>query len=335
MKTKKFLSLALALLLILALAACGSAKSSVTADTAPYPAVSAAPEAASGSSLADSEDKAVEPQTADMATTAAGTPEYTGAKKIYTGYADIETLDFEKTMSDLQQLIKSSGGYVESSSETGGDYNSMYNGRTVYRTASYTLRIPVEKFDEVYSNDLKKLGNVVNNNSGSQDITLRYTDSESRLKTYRTEEERLLDMLSKATTVEDMLAIETRLSDIRYQIETLTSQIKVWDSQVSYSTLSLSIREVALYTKDSASTVSYGEQLKQTFSHSLYSLGRFFMGLFKFLVAVFPALVVLAVIAVIVLSIVRASNRKKKAKLPPVPNAQNQDSGNDRPPFNQ
>ena len=329
MKTK-FISLALALLLILTLAACSSKTASSNDATGEY-AVAEVPQTASDSA----NDIANTSKAAEMGTTLTTdiAPELSSAKKIYTGYADIETLDFEKTLTDLKKLINDCGGYVESSSETGGDYNSMYGGNTIYRTANYTIRIPVDKFDEVYNDGIKGLGNVVNNTSNSQDITLQYTDTESRLKTYRTEEERLLDMLSKATTVEDMLAIETRLSDVRYQIESLTSQIKVWDSQVSYSTLTLSIREVALYTKDNSSTVSYGEQLKQTFMHSLYALGHFFKGFLKFLVAAFPTLVLLGLIAVVVLLIVRASNKKRKAKMPPMQNPSDNSEG--KPPFQQ
>ena len=339
MKTKKFLSLALALILILALAACGAASrtsnESVTSDMAAVPA----PAEAGGNSfdmaqtqkstLADaSGTAAAEPATAESVT------ELPSADKIiYTGYVSLETLDFDKTMTDLQQLITSCGGFTQSSNVTGGDYSSIYGGNTVSRTADYTIRIPVDKFKSV-TDSLKNLGNVVSSSTNADNITMQYTDTQSRLDAYKTEETRLLELLAKASTVEDMLAIETRLSDVRYNIESLTSQLKNWDSQVSYSTLTLSIREVALYSKDNSTTVSYGEQIKQTFTHSLYSLGSFFKGFLKLLVAIFPALVVLAVIAVIVLLIVRAANKKKKAKLP-IPPAQNSTSEDGKPPYNQ
>ncbi len=335
MKTnKKFLSLALALILILALVACGAASKtaneSVTSDMAAVPA----PEEAGGASFDMAESQKNTLTDTSVTTTGESVTELPSADKIiYTGYATLETLDFDKTMTDLQQLIMDCGGFVQSSNVTGGDYSSIYGGTAVSRTADYTIRIPVDKFKSV-TDSLKNLGNVINSSTNADNITMQYTDTQSRLDAYKTEETRLLELLAKASSVEDMLAIETRLSDVRYNIESLTSQLKNWDSQVSYSTLTLSVREVALYSKDNASTVSYGEQIKQTFTHSLYALGSFFKGLLKFLVAIFPALVVLGVIAVIVLLIVRAANKKKKTK-PLVPPVQNKDPRNDRPPYNQ
>ena len=65
-----------------------------------------------------------------------------------------------------------------------------------------------------------------------------------RLETYAIEEERLLSMLEKATTVEEMIQLESRLSDIRYQIESLESRLRNWQNQVDYSTITIYLREV-------------------------------------------------------------------------------------------
>ncbi len=335
MKTKKkFLALALALILILALAACGASKSAPTAEqSVANDSIAEAPEAASGTSFSAPESqKAVETDTAGTTAGESVTELPTSDKIIYTGYADLETLDFDKSIADLQQMINNCGGFIQSSNVTGGDLNSIYGGKTVYRTASYTIRIPVAQFKSV-TDGLKNLGNVVSSSTNAENITMMYTDTESRLNAYRTQEARLLELLAKASSVEDMISIENSLSDVRYQIESLTSQLKNWDSQVSYSTLTISIREVALYSKDNSSTISYGEQIRQTFVHSLYGLGRFFKGLLKFLVAIFPAMVVIAVIAVPTVLIVKKANKKRKAKMPPMQDSNG--SGDGRPPFQQ
>ena len=98
-------------------------------------------------------------------------------------------------------------------------------------------------------NGLNTLGNVTYKTSGIQNITVEYTDTESRLKAYRTEEERLLVMLEKAETVEDMLNIEDRLSlRCATASESLTSTLMNWDSLISYSTVTLQITEVSRIT---------------------------------------------------------------------------------------
>lgn len=314
MKTsKRFIPLILVLILLLALAACGASKSAETAsDTAASnESVAAAPEE-------EMKDKSFSASGAD----AQATPEIgenitetpVSDKIIYSGYTEIETLDFEKTIDDLLKMVSETGGFIQNSNVTGGDYNAMYSGKEIYRYADYTIRIPADKFKSV-TDSLKNLGNVVSSSTNADNITMQYTDTESRLATCRTKEARLIELLSKATSMEDILAIENSLSEVRYEIESLTSQIKNWDSLINYSTMTISIREVALYSKDNNSDISYGQQLKAAFVHSLYAIGHFFKGFFKFLVGAFPVLVVLAIIAVPVLLIVKSVRKKKANKM--------------------
>ena len=111
-----------------------------------------------------------------------------------------------------------------------------------------------------------------------------------------------------------MLQIESYLSDVRYEIESYTAQIKNWDSRISYSTVSLSIQEVSLYTDSSPADVSYGKQLKNSLVSSAKAVWLFLKNLLKFIIAALPVLAVIAVIAVPVLLIVRRSIRKSKNK---------------------
>jgi len=334
MKTKTRLSaLALVLILVLALAACGASKASdtATAGTAPEPAATAEYSLASGSDTVRTEEAA---DNADAASTNAnGVSEMPAADKIiYSGSATIETKEFDKTIEALAKLVSDNGGFVESSSVTGNDYYSQQNNYQNYRSAQYVFRIPVDKFKPLMDG-LDTLGNVPYSSTNAENITMQYTDTASRLEAAQTKETRLLELLSKASSMEDILAIENSLSDVRYEIESLTSQIRNWDSLISYSTLSVTVSEVALYTEDSTGTLSYGQQLSEAFTRSIKAVGRFFKSFLKFLVAAFPVLVVLAVIAVPVILIIRAANKKRKAKTPPLTNFNN--DGNNNPPFNQ
>ena len=334
MKTKTRLSaLALVLILVLALAACGASKTSdtATAGTVPEPAPTTQYSLASGSDTVRTEEAA---DTADAAATNAnGVSEMPASDKIiYSGSATIETMEFDKTIEALSKLVSDNGGFVESSSVTGNDYYSQQNNYESYRSAQYVFRIPVDKFKPLMDG-LDTLGNVPYSSTNAENITMQYTDTASRLEAAQTKETRLLELLSKASSMEDILAIENSLSDVRYEIESLTSQVRNWDSLISYSTLSITVSEVALYTEDGTGTLSYGQQLSEAFTRSIKAVGRFFKGFFKFLVAAFPVLVVLAVIAVPVILIIRAANKKKKAKTPPPTNFN--DNGNNNPPFNQ
>ncbi len=234
-------------------------------------------------------------------------------KIIYTGSATVETLEFDKTLEDLAKMLADCGGFIQYSDVTGADFNSLHSGNRIYRYASYQLRIPVESF-KGFQNSLITLGNIPFSSTNAENITMQYRDTAARLTARQTEEARLLELLSKAQTVEDIMAIESRLSDVRYEIESLTSTIKNWDNHVSYSTLNLEIQEVSLYTEDTPATLSYGQQLKEGFMRSLKGVGRFLKDFFKFIVTSIPVIAVLAFVAVVVIVIVKASSKKKSPK---------------------
>jgi len=321
MKTKqKLISLALALILVLAFVACGAANKTANNETATYGLAVPAPAEAGGTSMTDAgaqKNSTAVTGTSGSTNTNGSTTELPATDKIiYSGSATVETKDFDKTIEALAKMVNDCGGFVESSSVTGNDFYTERNGGTTNRTAQYTFRIPVDKF-KLFVVNLSTLGNVPYSSSNAENVTMQYTDTEARLTVYQTKETRLLELLSKASSMEDILAIENSLSDVQYQIESLTSQMKNWDSLISYSSLSITVSEVSLYTEDNTSTISYGQQLQEAFTRSIKGVGRFFKGFFKFLVGAFPVLVVLAVIAVPVFFIVRAARKKKKAKTPP------------------
>lgn len=318
MKNRQTLAvLALVLVLVLSFAACG-AKSAPAEDYAANDMASTPMEAPSA---AESEEYDITGEIsreygAHIATgggETAGSTVNPDEKIIYSGDARVETLEFDKTLEDLNKMLIDCGGFIQYSDITGADFNSLHSGRQIYRYANYQLRIPAQSFKS-FGENLSSLGNVPYSSSSATNITMEYHDTSARLTARQTEQTRLLELLSKAETIEDVMAIESRLSDVRYEIESLTSQIKNWDNQVSYSTLSLEIQEVALYSEDSPATLSYGEQLKEGFVRTLKAVGRFFKDLLKFLVTALPVLVVLAVVTVIVLVVIKVVRKKKAAK---------------------
>ena len=136
-----------------------------------------------------------------------------GRKLIRTIYLSLQTTEFDSVLSDLSAKTTELGGYIESSSVSG---NSYYYQSTRY--ASYTIRIPSEQLDQ-FVTVVSDLGNVTQKNESVDDVTLQYVDVESRKKALETEQERLLELLAQAENMEDLLAIESKLSDVRYELE--------------------------------------------------------------------------------------------------------------------
>lgn len=222
---------------------------------------------------------------------------------------NVETETFEDLMQTVEEKTESLGGYVESSNTYNG---SHYYGNST-RNANLTLRIPAEHLDEFLS-AVAENSNVISRDENVTDVTLQYVDMKSHKEALLTEQERLLELLEQAESVEDIITIESRLSDVRYQIESMESQLRTMDNQVSYSTVYLYIDEVAKLTPVKEQTTL--EKIKTGFAESLYNVGNGIKDFVIGLIIRIPYLVIWAVVIfLIVLTVKRLIKSGKKRKV--------------------
>ena len=218
--------------------------------------------------------------------------------------ADIsmQTEQFDKLTEEIEKKVNELGGYIESS----GVYNSGYRS-TDSRDANYTIRIPSDKLDEFLNTALTE-GRITNKNISTEDITLRYSDLESRVKSLRIEQDRLMELISEAKDVDAIIALETRLSEIRYELESIESSLRVYDNQVTFSTVYLYINEVKAVS--AAAEASFTERIAAGFKNNLISLGDFLEDTAVFIIINIPAILLFIVFAAAVICIMRAIHKK-------------------------
>ena len=258
--------------------------------------------------------------TTEAGSGAAETPEpddsvadYT-AKIIYTASVSIETTEFDKAVAALESQVQKIGGFVESSNVTGDtQYNSDGTTSIVNRWAYYTVRIPCEQF-EAFLHETEGFGNVISTSRDAQNVTSAYTDYEARLSSLNTQEERLLDMLSKSEDVETLIALEQRLSDVRYEIESIERSLRNYDMQIRYSTVDLDLREVEVYTPTVPVRRTFGQKLSDSLSDGWTGFARGMQNVILGLASALPALVLLAVIVIAAIMLVKKARRKRKEK---------------------
>ncbi|MBQ5406803.1 MAG: DUF4349 domain-containing protein [Oscillospiraceae bacterium] len=320
---KKTISLLLAALLMFSLCACGSAKSD-SASAGGYAAPAASEiytEGSGASSYAEEADyglamlnsASADSSAAENASPDADTPELTPEKIIYSADVKVETTDFDGSISRVDELLAACGGWVESSSVNGANFYNITRGYASTRSASYTLRIPSSRFDELM-NSLSALGNVPYTHTYTENVTAQYFDTEAHLKAYQTQEARLLEMMEIAESVEDIVTLEDRLTELRYRIESLQSTLKNWDRRVSYSTVYLSLQEVQEYTPEAEVKLSYGQRLWRSFSGGIKGAAAFFSELLVWLVGALPTLVILAAIVLILRPLFKKWSARRKEK---------------------
>lgn len=160
-------------------------------------------------------------------------------KLIVTGYMNIETLDFDNLVENLKKSIEEVGGYIQNSSISTNRYEN--------RNYDASIRIPADKYND-FLNKTKGMGNVTWYNENKEDITDTYVDLEARLKSLKAEENKVLEFYDQATNIEELMSIENRLTDIRYEIDSIETNIKNYDLLTNYSTLTITVIETKTYT---------------------------------------------------------------------------------------
>ena len=239
-----------------------------------------------------------------------------GEMLIYTSEVSIESTDFDESMSSFNTMMKGYNAFFENMYISGSDNPNVRTGQLRY--ADYTVRVPKEHFQEMLDR-LYDIGNVLYIRTNAVNITAQYTDTDSRLNTYRIEESRLLAMLEKTATVEEMIQVESRLSEVRYQIESLTAALRNWQNQVNYCTVEVNIREVARLSESSPYPRTYAQELVYGIGTTVDIMGEFFKTLFKAVVVLSPLLLLLAVVLAIILIIRKRRPRRKKQEVGEAP----------------
>ena len=293
MKKRIALVLLLCVALLLSFAACGRASSS--------------PDASGGASngMANGGDYGVgKGETADNSA-------LPGDRKIITTVNErVETEEYDALIEGLKTAVDEEGGYFVSSSYSGSGAESK-----TARYASFEIRIPAEKLAS-FTGKVGALGTVLSYNERANDITLAYVDIESRIGVLEAEETALLAMLSKATTTSESLEVKKYLSDVQGELASLRAQKKTYDTLVAYSTVHLSVNEVA---HARAADDSFFSEVGDEFVGSLAAIGSFFRGVGVFLLGSSPVLLLLAAVGVGVFFLARYIFRRESKKLKNLP----------------
>ena len=224
-------------------------------------------------------------------------------KLIRTFNLDAETTDFDNLVTQLQQETQNLGGYVESSYVNG---NSYYTENSRY--ASLTLRIPKDKTDD-FLGTVGEMANVTSKSENVEDVTLTYTDLKSHVEALQAEQEQLMKLMEQAKTVEDTMSIQSRLTDVRYELESYMSQLKVYDNQVDYDTVNISIQEVRNETP--TGELSIGQKMLNGLENSLRAIAESAKNLCIWFVASIPYFVILFAVIFAVVSIIKKIRKKK------------------------
>ena len=319
-----FLTISLLCTLLLSLASCGSKMNALPGEPMSndtfHDAASSAPgdfdnngyafgtKNASFSYNTDSEKEEIYFQTAEgqeESKTAAAAQ--TQRKIIYSSYYNIQTTQFEEAITALDALCEKYGAYYERSDTYG---NAEYGNRN----GSYSIRVPVESY-KAFRSEAGNIGTVVHSTENNEDVSEKYFDTEARLSSAKLREERLLDILSKAESLDNVLLLESELANVRYEIESLSGSLRRYDSLISYSTVNIDIEEVMKPVTVQTMPKTFGERLAQSVSGGFRDFGN---NMENFIVSVsydLPGILLCIVVLLILIFVVKAVVKKIRKKL--------------------
>ena len=232
-------------------------------------------------------------------------------KLIKNVYIDLETKSFENITAAINRKVSEMGGYIECSNIS---YPNSYDNYVGRRSMNLSARIPSDRLDE-FVNHISASGNVTYKSENVTDVTLQYKDTEGRKNSLLVEQKRLNELMKKAETVEDIIAIEARISTVRYELESIESQLRSYDNQVDYSTVNVNINEVIDFTP--VKEDSTWERISKGFASSIKGIGEFFRNLFIGILAYSPVIILVAVVGAGIFFLVRAlvtKGKNRKAK---------------------
>lgn len=158
--------------------------------------------------------------------------------------------------------------------------------------------------------DVKDAVNVRSFSESTEDVTLQYTDMDTHIKALREELDALFSMMEQATSMKDILSIQSQITDVRYEIESYESQLRVYDNQVTYSTIYLDLYEVN--RESSTAGTTFGERVKAKFNDNLYQMGQGFQNFMVGLLGGLPILIPIVIICVIVIVVFRKVWKRRK-----------------------
>ena len=216
-----------------------------------------------------------------------------------------ETTDFDTFVQDIQSKTTALGGYIESSDLSGNAYTDRH------RYAYFTLRIPKPQVDTFLS-FAEGEANLTRKYENTQDITLQYYDTESRKKALQSEYDRLLELMAKAESVDAVIAIEQRLSEIRYQLDSFESDLRRYDNQVDYSTITVNVSETTVLTASENS--GFWSRVQANLESNVEDLCNAAIGLLIWFLSSLPVLLALAILFFLIYRVVKMIRSHRKSR---------------------
>lgn len=237
---------------------------------------------------------------APTATESGTTANAPGEKMIerYTLYQQTETYD--DSFSKIQKAVEANGAFFDGVEVNNGTLLSDHQGRDAW----FLIRVEAEKTEALLS-QLRTAAHVSNESLSKENVTAQYNDLENRRTVLQAKEKRLLALIEKAETMEDLITVETSLGETIAEIEDITAQLNDLDRKVQYRFIEVYLTEVRSIEASQSVDASFTTRIETAFSSTFASFRHNVEDLIIGLIYGLPYLIFLAVVIVLIVLFVR------------------------------
>ena len=198
------------------------------------------------------------PEFGDMASRGDGTSDV-----VRYGNISLEVTDADDALERVTAIVESAGGYISSSSRSG-------QGDNLYLSA--TLRVPATEFSAVMAS-LRGEGEILYEDIGSYEVTMQVLDLEARLVNLRASETAFLELLDRAESVADVVAVQSELSRIQGDIESYEAQLSGVKDQVEMASINVSLSLPVSPVAEASGDFDLGYEISNAIAN-LINVGR-------------------------------------------------------------
>lgn len=223
---------------------------------------------------------------------------------VHRAHVDVCVKEMEEARLAIEKKVNTYEGYIVE--------ENMYRDPDEQLSGRMMIRIPDTHF-QTFLQDVEELvSEVFSRQVTGEDVTEEYVDLESRLKSKRTVEERLLQFIKDAEQTEDLLKISNELAQVQEEIELLVGQKNVLDNQISFSTVELMMQEDRIVVPGIDGTdLNTWDKTKRQFAASVNFLLSAASGLIVFTVGNLPVIITLLLIAFIIYVIIKRRSKNE------------------------
>jgi hypothetical protein len=192
----------------------------------------------------------------------------------------VESDNPEEAQKRIAAVAESTGGFVVESQQRSSD------GRSAARdTVAMTIRVPAAKFGDALAEIRNASGRLISESIKGQDVTEEFIDIEARLKAKKALETQFMEIMKRASSIEDALSVQSQLADVRSEIEKIEGRRRFLENQAGLSTIKVSIQTPAAIA---ASGAGFFSKLADSVNNGLESATAFVLGLITLLISILP-----------------------------------------------